>query len=167
MRKQCYNVTNFKIQNTKWQKRTMLLKIAMQTRWNDTDSKSKKNRHWNNVLKIFNILMKKKIMWHLAGRKTMTQKRLMLWQWSLGVWPVRRHAPGLCIGQVGREIPWIGQWSAACCPSAPPGYPPPARSGPPRGRTSAPCRPSSRSVCGSPSSWSVCAEKGKQTRTSL
>lgn len=104
--------------------------------------------------------MKKKIMWHLAGRKTWTQTSNAVTVNSLGVWPVTRHALGLCIGQVGREIPWIGQWSAACCPSAPPGFPPPARSGPPRGRTSAPCRPSSRSGCGSPSSWSVCMKKG-------
>lgn len=53
MRKQCYNVTNFKIQNTKWQKRTMLLKIEMQTRWNDTDSKSKKEA-LKYILKIHN-----------------------------------------------------------------------------------------------------------------
>lgn len=28
-----------------------------------------KDRYLNNVLKIFNIIMKKKIMWYLVGRK--------------------------------------------------------------------------------------------------
>lgn len=167
MRKQCYNVTNFKLQNTKWQKRTMLLKIEMQKLGGMIMILNPKDRHLNNVLKILNIIMNKKIMWHLAGRKTWTQTSNAVTVNSLGVWPVTRHALGLCIGQVGREIPWIGQWSAACCPSAPPGFPPPARSGPPRGRTSAPCRPSSRSGCGSPSSWSVCMEKGTQMRTTI
>lgn len=49
--------------------------------------------------------MKKKIMGHLAGRKTWTQTSNAVTVNSLGVWPVTRHALGLCIGQVGREIP--------------------------------------------------------------
>lgn len=100
-----------KLQNIKWQKRTMLLKIEMQKLGGMIMILNPKGRHLNNVLKILNIIMKKKIMWHLAGRKTRTQTSNAVTVNSVGVRPVTRHAPWLCIRQVGREIPWIGRWS--------------------------------------------------------
>lgn len=79
----------------------MLLKIEMQTRWNDTDSKSKKEA-LKYILKIHN---ERKSCDIKREENAATKMSNAVTVKSLGVWPVRRHAPGLCIGQVGREIP--------------------------------------------------------------